>query len=162
MEKVHGTHRIDKALHERIVAISEADSRSYNYTVGAILFAGVGLLESPKKQIARARSLTLPEPKTSVFNYSTWPDMPNEQTLSDWLAMRKRLKANVSQTVINRFGGELIKARKLGFTVDDCLSECVTRNWKGFKAVWMKSDNGRPKAESVDERVDRMARERGL
>ena len=51
--------------------------------------------------------------------------------------MRKRLKANVSQTVINRFASELKKAVQFGYSVDFCLQECVTRNWRGFEVQWL-------------------------
>jgi hypothetical protein len=76
-------------------------------------------------------------PEKSKLDYSCWPTMPSNQTMSDWLAMRKRLKANVSQTVINRFASELRKAANFGYTVDQCLTECVTRNWRGFEAQWL-------------------------
>ncbi len=71
------------------------------------------------------------------LDYSCWPQLPTQQTLSDWLEMRKRLKANVSQTVINRFASELQKAVDCGYTVDSCLQECVTRNWRGFEFQWI-------------------------
>jgi uncharacterized protein YdaU (DUF1376 family) len=76
--------------------------------------------------------------KRVALNYSCWPQQPSEQVMSDWLAMRKRLKADVSQTVINSFGRELQLAVQSGFSVDDCLMECVTSNWRGFKAAWIK------------------------
>lgn len=71
------------------------------------------------------------------LDYSGWPSQPSPQVLKDWLAMRKRLKADVSQTVINRFRRELERAAAAGVSVDDCLSECVTRNWRGFEYQWM-------------------------
>ncbi len=78
-------------------------------------------------------------PKKIQLDYSCWPEQPSEQVMTDWLAMRKRLKANVSQTVINRFAIELHKARTFGYTVDQCLAECVTRNWRGFEVQWMQN-----------------------
>ena len=74
------------------------------------------------------------------LDFTIWPDLPDDQTLKDWLDMRKRLKANVSQTVIKTFGKELTIAVDKGFSVDYCLSECVTRNWRGFKAEWITKD----------------------
>jgi uncharacterized protein YdaU (DUF1376 family) len=97
----------------------------------------------------RAQSVDEPppnqEPRTTnhkpvtknQLDYSCWPQLPTQQTLDDWLAMRKRLKANVSQTVINRFSSELQKAVDCGYTVDACLQECVTRNWRGFEFQWI-------------------------
>lgn len=107
--------------------------------------------------------------KTENLDFSGWPKMPDEQILKDWEAMRKRLKANVSQTVINNFGKELHKAVNSGFTVDECLSECVTRNWRGFKAEWLQNIDGKSngqttgqstsRAKRVADELDRIARE---
>ena len=78
---------------------------------------------------------------SSKLDYSSWPEMPSEQTLKDWLAMRKRLKANVTQTVINRFANQLHKAKEKGFSVNDCIAECVVRNWRGFDVTWLNQQN---------------------
>lgn len=82
------------------------------------------------------------------FDFSDWPSIPSEQVLNDWFAMRKRQKADVSQTVINRLTNEFLKAKSLGYSVDDCLSECVTRNWRGFKAEWVSRDEPAPVGET--------------
>ncbi|AUR96793.1 hypothetical protein NVP1232O_59 [Vibrio phage 1.232.O._10N.261.51.E11] len=74
---------------------------------------------------------------SAKLDYSSWPSMPTEQVMNDWLALRKRLKANVSQTVINRFAKEFQKAAQYGFTVDHCLTECVAKGWRGFEADWI-------------------------
>jgi uncharacterized protein YdaU (DUF1376 family) len=74
---------------------------------------------------------------SNQLDYSCWPQQPAQQTMDDWMAMRKRLKANVSQTVINRFASELKKAVQFGYSVDFCLQECVTRNWRGFEVQWL-------------------------
>lgn len=88
----------------------------------------------------QAAPSALPKLKTQL-DYSCWPAMPSDQTMGDWIAMRKRLKANVSQTVVNRFSTELHKAVAMGYTVDQCLGECVTRNWRGFEAQWITNQN---------------------
>lgn len=78
--------------------------------------------------------------KKGNLDFTLWPSMPNDQIFNDWMDMRKRLKAPVSQTVVNTIGKQLAIATDKGFTVDDCISECVTRNWKGFKAEWITRD----------------------
>ncbi len=75
--------------------------------------------------------------KIPKLDFSCWPDMPTEQTMLDWIAMRKRQKADVSQTVINRLSKQLHAAVAAGYPVDDCLAECVTRNWRGFELAWL-------------------------
>ena len=95
-------------------------------------------------------------PKKTELDYSQWPNMPSEQTMTDWLAMRKRLKAPISQTVINRFAIELKKAKAYGYTVDQCLAECVTRGWRGFETQWLvnSSQNGQYKT-AAEKAADR-------
>lgn len=83
-----------------------------------------------------------PTAKKNVLDYSCWPEMPNEQTLADWKSMRKRIKADVSQTVVNSFGKEFHKARSFGYSVDQCLTEAITRNWRGFKTEWLQNSQG--------------------
>lgn len=84
--------------------------------------------------------------KPAELDYSGWPSMPSDQVMQDWLAMRKAIKASVSQTVINTFGAELSLAVQHGFTVDQCLSQCITRNWRGFKFDWIQNAGVRPHA----------------
>jgi len=96
--------------------------------------------------------------KKTELDYSQWPNMPSEQTMTDWLAMRKKLKAPISQTVINRFSIELKKAKAYGYSVDQCLSECVTRGWRGFETQWLvnSSQNGQYKT-AAEKAADRNA-----
>ena len=68
--------------------------------------------------------------------------MPDPQILKDWIAARKKAKATHSQTAINSVGKQLHKAKAMGFSVNDCLSEAVTRGWRGFKADWMTPNAG--------------------
>ncbi|MEL4241166.1 helix-turn-helix domain-containing protein [Shewanella xiamenensis] len=90
--------------------------------------------ESVIKPVIKSSKKTI---QKNALDFSAWPAMPSEQTLADWLAMRKRQRADVSQTVINRLAPQLHLAVGAGFSVDDCLAECVTRNWRGFNAVWL-------------------------
>jgi hypothetical protein len=74
------------------------------------------------------------------FDFSSWPTLPLRQVTDDWFAMRKRIKADVSQTVVDRFGAAMTKAVADGYTVNDCLSECVLKSWQGFSHEWLKND----------------------
>lgn len=85
------------------------------------------------------------------LDFSKWPEQPDPQTLADWMAMRKRLKADVSQTVINRFATELNKAVAAGFTVDQCIAECCARNWKGFQLAWLNNAGVNPHGNTVNQ-----------
>lgn len=87
-------------------------------------------------------SLTIKNHKSKIsildeYDFAKWPEQPDEQIFRDWLTMRKTKKAPVTTTVLNRMGAEITKSVDQGFTVDDCLSEAVTRNWQGFNSEWM-------------------------
>ena len=99
-----------------------------------------------KELISTTNVVDKPPRKTSKpdLDYSKWPQLPAEQTLSDWIAMRKRLKAEVSQTVINRLTTELTKAVNAGYTVDQCIAECCLRNWRGFQLEWIHNAGVKP------------------
>lgn len=82
----------------------------------------------------QSKSKTTP---SASLDYSSWPSIPDQQILRDWLSHRKQIKAPVSQTVVNSFGKELNLAIGNHFTVDQCLEECMNRGWRGFKAEWL-------------------------
>ena len=69
----------------------------------------------------------------------SWPNEPNNDLLKEWKQLRTKLKAPVSQTVINRMGKELTKAVQMGFTVDNCLEHIIYKGWRGFEADWLKT-----------------------
>lgn len=73
------------------------------------------------------------------FDFASWPVLPQQQTLDDWFAMRKRIKADVSQTVVTQFGRQMTLAHQAGYSVDDCLALCVTKAWRGFNFDWLKN-----------------------
>lgn len=73
------------------------------------------------------------------LDYSCWPSMPNDELFAEWKELRKRKKAAISQTVINRVGKELHKAASSGFTVDKCFEQWIYKGWSGFEAEWMSN-----------------------
>lgn len=87
------------------------------------------------------------EPKKNIqkkiaFDFANWPTPPSEQVWADYLAMRKAKKAPVTQTVINRLGNVLTQCAMNGFTVDDCLSLAIMRNWQGLELDWVLKNSG--------------------
>lgn len=91
--------------------------------------------------------------ETAALDYSGWPSLPSDSILAEWLAVRKRKKAVPTQGVIDRMGAKLLEAGKLGYTVDECLTKAVDRNWQGFEPSWLEPKsragplvNGKPSA----------------
>ena len=71
------------------------------------------------------------------LDFSSWPSMPSQNLMDEWKALRRRMKAPVTQTVVNRTGKELHKALEVGFTVDQCFEQWIYKGWRGFEAAWM-------------------------
>ena len=62
------------------------------------------------------------------------PESVSDQVWLDFLGHRKKQKADLTQTALSRIEGEAAKA---GWSLNDVLSECVTRGWRSFKAEWV-------------------------
>lgn len=75
--------------------------------------------------------------KKKFPDFSRWPSSPDPEVFSGWREMRKAQKKPISQNVLDRVGKELQKAAQDGYSVNECLQEWETRNWKGFKAEYM-------------------------
>ncbi len=63
------------------------------------------------------------------------PTGVSDQIWVDFIAHRKRKRADISQTVIAGFQRE---ADKIGWTIEMALNESVVQGWQGFKASWVK------------------------
>lgn len=93
-------------------------------------------VEPPKK----SKRASAPSAQAVDFDFSSWPASPSPQVLGDWLHLRRTRRAAVTPTVLESFGRELHLAAAMGFTVDQCLAKCCTRNWQGFEAAWLERD----------------------
>lgn len=62
------------------------------------------------------------------------PQGVSDQTWSDWLQLRKTLKAAVTQTAIDGIAREATLA---GYTLEQALVTCCANGWRGFKAAWV-------------------------
>lgn len=67
------------------------------------------------------------------------PDGVSEQVWSDFVAHRKRLKADITETAMQ---GILREADKARWPLENVLVEMVSRGWRGFKAEWVQ-ENGK-------------------
>jgi uncharacterized protein YdaU (DUF1376 family) len=81
-----------------------------------------------------------------VTNINTTPEGVSQSVWQDFVLHRKVNKASITQTAITRIANE---AEKAGWTLEQALTECVARGWKGFKADWVadkQTNNGLTKA----------------
>lgn len=67
------------------------------------------------------------------------PEEVSEETWQDFLVLRNKLKAPLTQTALNVIRKE---AEKAGISLEDALKTCCMRGWRGFKADWIRPKNG--------------------
>lgn len=66
------------------------------------------------------------------------PEDVTDTTWNDFSLLRNKLKAPLTQTALNAIRKE---AEKAGISLEDALSTCCMRGWRGFKASWLHKDN---------------------
>lgn len=66
------------------------------------------------------------------------PDFVDEQIWNDWLVIRKKKNAPLTETAWNLMTNEVNKA---GWQMQKAIQECCLRNWASFKADWVADKN---------------------
>ena len=66
------------------------------------------------------------------------PDFIPEQQWDDWLVIRKKKDAPLTETAWTLFCNEVKKA---GWSIEAAINECCLRNWASFKADWVADKN---------------------
>ena len=74
------------------------------------------------------------------------PDDVSADLWADFLAHRKQKKAIVCERVINTIRNE---AKIAGWTLEEALDEVILRDWRGFKAEWVKDEWKDPNAKWI-------------
>jgi hypothetical protein len=90
------------------------------------------------QQVAPANNhhRTIIEPSKNHHKTLARPEGVTEQVWSDFLALRKAKKSNLTQTALD---GIRLEAEKAGINLGDALTVCCMRGWQGFKADWINS-----------------------
>lgn len=66
------------------------------------------------------------------------PDDVSEQVWSDFLKHRRKHRADLTATALAGFRRE---ADRVGWPLERAIEESILRNWRGFKADWVKNDD---------------------
>ena len=80
------------------------------------------------------------------LDFSGWPEIPSDDLIAEWMILRGKQKAPVTQRVVNMFGKQLTIASKSGFTIEQCIEQCLCKGWRGFEAEWMANQKPSCKA----------------
>lgn len=82
------------------------------------------------------RSATAPRRRSSPE--LTKPGDVSDQVWADFLAHRKRKRADLSSTALNSIRSQ---ASAAGWSLEGALIEMIARGWTGFKAEWVRADS---------------------
>jgi hypothetical protein len=95
---------------------------------------GVHLKENqtPSSSTSSSSSSSITEKKTTT---AVQPFTVDDQVWNDFLAVRKAKRAPLTETALSMIEKE---SELAGLTLNDALTECVTRGWQSFKADWIK------------------------
>ena len=74
------------------------------------------------------------------------------QLAQDYIALRKSHRAPITQTALKGIERE---ANSAGLSLEQALTICCERGWRGFNASWLHSDRGnRPAANPKPNRIN--------
>lgn len=111
----------------------------------------------PKTGHGTVRTVSEPSVnKKHTADAELFPDV-SVQVVADFKALRKSHKAPITKTAI---AGIKREADGAGISLESALTHCIERNWRGFKADWLKTQPARagPGYQSIHEkRADTIA-----
>ena len=87
--------------------------------------------ETEKRQIKETEKRQIKETEKKTLSR---PGDVSEQVWNDFLQQRKQVKAPVTETAL---AGIQREAAKAGWSLEQALTECTVRGWRGFKADWV-------------------------
>jgi hypothetical protein len=73
----------------------------------------------------------------------------SEQTASDWLEMRKKKRAVVTDTVLRM---HISEADKAALPLERCLRISCNRGWTGFEAAWLRPEDKNQQSTTIPRR----------
>lgn len=85
---------------------------------------------------------TIPPARRAKVIGPAKPEGVKDQTWTDFVGLRKRKRADLTETALEAIKRE---AKRAGWTLEAALAECVARGWQAFKADWVK-DAPKPSA----------------
>ncbi len=108
------------------------------------------LFDAPETETEAYSKETETEKKPSKKKIEK-PDDVSNQIWDEFLLLRKAKKAPVTETVLKTIRSE---AAKIGWTIEQAMSEMLARGWQGFKASFIQRENLELKSsESKNERL---------
>lgn len=78
------------------------------------------------------------------------PENVEEQIWNDWLVIRKKKNAPLTETAWNQM---LKEANKAGWPIEKAIQECCLRTWAAFKSDWISDQQGMSKTGLMNKKV---------
>lgn len=80
----------------------------------------------------------------------TRPENVEEQIWNDWLVIRKKKNAPLTETAWNQM---LKEANKAGWPIEKAIQECCLRTWAAFKSDWIADQQSMSKTGLMNKKV---------
>jgi hypothetical protein len=96
------------------------------------------IIEDKQKSTPSSSSSSSSSKKKDSATIVACPPDVSQQVWNDWVALRKSKKAPITKTV---FDGAIVEAKKLGWTLEQFLTEWCNRSSQGLKAEWIVKPN---------------------
>ena len=129
-----------KLIADNVLVVGEFNSNPYDHTKWYALNEQHDVSKSSHRDNESATSYTDIKPDEKQDKPSrkrdvvSCPDGVSQEIWSDFIFLRNKIKAPLTQTALQCIVRE---AGKAGWTVQDVLQECIARGWRSFKAEWV-------------------------
>ena len=90
------------------------------------------------------------KPKREKATVVARPECVEEQIWNDWLVIRKKKNAPLTETAWNQMQKE---ANKAGWPIEKAIQECCLRTWAAFKADWIVDQQSMSKTGLMNKKV---------
>lgn len=130
------------AAESSVSSLSEGYRKAFQEAFGEALAKATANQEQEQEQDIGKKKIEKEKAKPKSVEK---PDEVTPETWQDFLVLRNKLKAPLTQTALNAIRKE---AEKAGISLEDALSTCCMRGWRGFKASWLKDNQTNRQASS--------------
>lgn len=74
------------------------------------------------------------------IDFSTWPTLPDQATMTQWLKVRKEKGQPPTQIAMNQTADEIHHADDMGISADEVMQYAVGKSWAGIRWKWIEKE----------------------
>lgn len=129
LNKLKSTNDITIKVHNKFSLITIVNWSEYQSTNQQDDISITNNQPTTNQQLTTLKEVKKERKKEDILK----PDSVSDSVWGDFLKLRKKKNAPVTQTAIDGISKE---AKKANISLNDALSECCVRGWQSFKSEW--------------------------